>query len=124
MQKTIDTIRDVASKIREASSRMRDVVRAVHHSGAIDEIAAAMHEAMIATRDTTREISETAKELKERGVIRDTATNIEETTVAARNIGETVKHTAQQVGESTPLTGEVLREAATKVKSKRKSSHK
>jgi hypothetical protein len=79
---------------------------------------------MIAARDTTREISETAKELKERGVIRDTATNIEETTVAARDIGETVKHTAQQVVESTPLTSEVLREAATKVKSKRKSSHK
>ncbi|MDQ6864872.1 MAG: hypothetical protein M3044_13750 [Thermoproteota archaeon] len=28
MQKTIDTIRDVASNIRKASSRMRDVVRA------------------------------------------------------------------------------------------------
>ena len=46
---------------------------------------------MIATRDTTIEISETAKELRDRGVIKDTATNIEETAVAAREIGETAK---------------------------------
>jgi hypothetical protein len=37
MQKTVDAIRDIASNIREASSRMRDVVRAVHESGAIDQ---------------------------------------------------------------------------------------
>ena len=37
-QKTINTIRDVASNIREAaSSRMRDVVRAARQSGAIDD---------------------------------------------------------------------------------------
>ena len=59
-QRTIETIRDVASNIRETSSRMRDVVRAVHQSGAIDELATAVHEAMIATRDTKIEISETA----------------------------------------------------------------
>ena len=35
MQKTIDTIRDVASN-NEASSRMRDVVQAVIQSGAVD----------------------------------------------------------------------------------------
>jgi hypothetical protein len=53
--KRLDTIREVASNIREASSRMRDVVRAVHRSGAIDELATAVHEAMIAARDTTKE---------------------------------------------------------------------
>lgn len=123
-QKTIDTIRDIASNIREASSRMRDVVRAVRQSGAIDELATAVHEAMIAARDTTKEISETAKELKERGVIKDTAVSVDETAVAAREISETVKHTAQQIGESVPVTSETLKEAATKVRSKRKSSHK
>ncbi|MDP9289350.1 MAG: hypothetical protein M3P08_14305 [Thermoproteota archaeon] len=75
---------------------------------------------MIAARDTTKEIGGAAKEFKERGV-RDTATNVEETNVGAREIDETVKHTARQVGESAPLTGEALREAATKVKSKRKT---
>jgi methyl-accepting chemotaxis protein len=123
-QKTIETIRDVASNIREASSKMREVVRAVHQSGAIDELATSVHEAMIAARDTTIEICETAKDLRERGVIRDTATNVEETAAAAREIGETAKHTAQQVGESTPLTGEALRKAANKTKSKRKSNNK
>ena len=65
-QKTIDTIREVASNIREASARMRDVVRAVHQRGAIDELATAVHEAVVAARDTTKEINQTAKELKER----------------------------------------------------------
>jgi methyl-accepting chemotaxis protein len=123
-QKTIDTIRDVAKNIREASSRIRDVVRAAHQSGAIDELATAVHEAVIAARDTTKEINETAKELKEHGVIKDTATNVEETVVAAREIGESVKDMAQQIGESTPLTSETLREGATKVKSKKESSHR
>lgn len=122
-QRTIETIRDVASNIREASSKMREVVRAVHQSGAIDELATSVHEAMIAARDTTKEICETAKDLRERGVIRETATNVEETAAAAREIGETAKHTAQHVGESTPLTGEPLRKAA-KTKSKRKSDNK
>jgi len=123
-QKTIDAIMDVAKNIREASSRIRDVVRAVHQSGAVDELSTAVHEAVIAARDTTKEINETAKELKERGVIKDTATNVEETVVAAREIGESVKHTAQQIGESAPLTSETLREATTKVKSKKESSRK
>jgi uncharacterized protein YjgD (DUF1641 family) len=99
-QKTIQTIKDVASNIREASSRMRDVVRALRESGAIDELTSAIHEAMIAARDTTREINNTAKELKERGVIKDTATAVDETITTAREIGEMVIHTAQQVGSS------------------------
>jgi len=102
---------------------MREVVRAVHQSGAIDELATSVHEAMIAARDTTIEICETAKDLRERGVIRETATNVEETAAAAREISDTAKHTAQQVGESAPLTGEALRKAATRVKSKRKRNN-
>jgi hypothetical protein len=47
------------------------------------QLTAAIQEAMIAARDTTREINETAKELKERGVIKDTATGVEKT-VATR----------------------------------------
>lgn len=121
-QKTIQTIKDVASNIREASSRMRDVVRALRESGAIDELTSAIHEAMIAARDTTREINNTAKELKERGVIKYTATAVEETAAAAREIGESMIHTAQQVGESAPLTGETIRNAATRAKTRTKKS--
>lgn len=76
---------------------------------------------MVAARDTTKEINQTAKELKERGVIKDTAANVETTVVTAREIGEAVKDTVQQIGESAPLTTETVREAA-KVKSKK--SHK
>ena len=78
-QRSIQTIKDVANNIREASFRMRDVVRALRESGAIDELTTAVYEAMIAARDTTREINETAKELKDRDVIKDTATAVEET---------------------------------------------
>ena len=124
MQKTIDTIKDVAKNIREGSARIRGVVQSIHQSGAIDELVTAVHEAVIAARDTTKEINETAKELKEHGVIKDTATNVEETVVAAREIGESMKDMAQQIGESTPLTSETLREGATKVKSKKESSHR
>src|SRR5215831_6595826 len=58
MQKTIDTIRDVAKNMRDTSARIRDVVQAIHQSGAIDELVTAVHEAVIAARDTTKEINE------------------------------------------------------------------
>jgi methyl-accepting chemotaxis protein len=119
-QKTIYTIRNVASNIRQASVRIRDIVRAVRQSGAIDELTTAIHEAVIAARDTTKEINETAKELKECGVIKDTAVNLEKTVVAAREIGETVKDTTQQIEESAPVTSDTLKEA---VKVKAKKSH-
>ena len=35
---------------------------------------------------------------------------------SAREIGESMIHTAQQVGESAPLTGETIRNAATRAK--------
>jgi hypothetical protein len=50
----------------------------------IDELATAVSEAVVAARDTTKEINQTAKELKERGVIKDTAANVETTVVTAR----------------------------------------
>jgi hypothetical protein len=49
-QKALDTIRDVA----EASARIRDLVRAVRQSGAIDEVSTAIQEAVIAARDGTK----------------------------------------------------------------------
>jgi hypothetical protein len=39
---------------------------------------------MFATRDTTQEISATARDLREQGIIRDTAGAIEETAIAAK----------------------------------------
>jgi len=70
---------------------MRDVVRAQRESGAIDGLTAAVYQSIIVARDTTREISETAKELKDHGVIEDTATVVQETAAVAREIGETAR---------------------------------
>ena len=82
----------------------------------ISSVKSSVHEVMISARDTTKEIREAAKELKEHG-IRDTDTNVKQTTFGAREKGKMVKHNAGQVGESDPPTGD----AGTKVKSKRKT---
>lgn len=121
-QNAIQTLKNVASNIREASSRMRDVVRALRESGVIDELTAAIHEAMIATRDTAREINEITKELKDHGVIKDVTTAVEETIATTHEIGETAKYTSQQVSESAPITGEALRKAADRIKASKNKS--
>jgi methyl-accepting chemotaxis protein len=92
---------------------MRDTVRNLHESGAIHELTAAVQEAVIATRDTTKEINETARNLKERGIIKHTASAIEDTTIAAKQTAKTVKDVAQQARQSAPKTGEILKEATT-----------
>jgi methyl-accepting chemotaxis protein len=117
-QKTIDSIKNIASNIREASNKTRDTVRVLRQSGAINELTAAIQEAMIAARDTTREINQTAKDLRDRGVIRDTASTIDETTTAAHEIAETVKGTAQQVKEAAPETIETVKRASSGKKKK------
>ena len=115
-QRTVDSIKNIAKNIREASSRIRDTVRTLHRSGAIDELTQAIQDAMIATRDTTQEISATARDLRERGIIRDTAGAIEETAIAAKETAETVKGSAQQVKKAPPKTAETLREVSSKSK--------
>jgi hypothetical protein len=49
-------------------------------------------------------------------------TAVEETLGTAREIRESVIHTAQQVGESAPLTGETIRNAATRAKTRTKKN--
>ena len=75
----------------------------------------AVHEAVIAARDSTKEINEIAKALK------DTATQVEETAVAAPEIGKAMRHLTQHINRSAIVTSETVREAPTKVKSKKKS---
>ena len=119
-EKTVESIKHIARSIKDGSTRMRELVRAVRQSGAIDELAQAIHEASIAAKDTTKEISETTKDLKDRGIIRDTAEAIEQTNIAARETADTVRQTAEQARQSAPQTTESLKETATKLKSKRK----
>ena len=119
-EKTVESIKNIARSIKDGSARMRELVRAIRQSGAIDELAQAIHEASIAAKDTTKEISETTKDLRDRGIIRDTANAIEQTNIAARETADTVRQTAEQARQSAPQTTESLRETATKFKSKRK----
>jgi uncharacterized protein YjgD (DUF1641 family) len=121
-EQTAETIKKIARNIRDASARMRETVKTLRQSGAIDELTQAVHEATIAARDTTREISDTAKDLKERGVIKDTASAVEETTIAARETAQVLKESARETAESAPVTADTVKEAASKIKSRTKGT--
>ena len=121
-EQTSETIKKIARNIRDASARMRETVKTLRQSGAIDELTQAVHEPTIAARDTTREISDTAKDLKERGVIKDTASAVEETTIAARETAQVIKESARETAESAPVTADTVKEAASKIKSRTKGT--
>lgn len=95
-EQTADAIKNVAKNIRESSYKMREAVKAIRESGAIDELTEAVREATIAARDTAREISDTAKDMRERGVIRETINAAEEVNVAARETARTVRETVSR----------------------------
>ena len=88
---------------------MREAIKAIRESGAIDELTEAVKEATIAARDTAKEISETARDMRERGVIRDTINAAEEVNVAARETAQTVRETVSRrertgLGSTTDVT--------------------
>jgi CTP-dependent riboflavin kinase len=76
------------------------MVRTIHQSGAIEEIAQAIQEASIATCDTAREISNTAKDLRDRDIIRRTTTAAEETKMVARQTTDLLKENARETDEA------------------------
>jgi hypothetical protein len=53
--------------------------------------------------------------------LKDTAAQVEETAVTAREIGKAMRHLTQHINRSAIVTSETVREAPTKVKSKKKS---
>src|ERR687897_2850256 len=89
-EQTADAIKNVAKNIRESSYKMREAVRAIRQSGAIDELTEAVREATIAARDTAKEISDTARDMRERGIIRETIDAAQETNIAARENAQTI----------------------------------
>jgi hypothetical protein len=95
-EQTAEAIKNIARNIRESSYKMREAVRAIRQSGAIDELSEAVKEATIAARDTAKEISDAAKDMKERGVIRETISAAEEVNIAARETAQTVKETVSK----------------------------
>ena len=72
-EKTAESIKNIAKSIREASAKMRETVRTLRESGAIDEITQAIYEATITSPILQKHLM-MLKDLKERGIIKDTAT--------------------------------------------------
>jgi hypothetical protein len=97
-----EEVKRVAKNIREGSYKMREAVRVIRQSGAIDELTEAVREATIAARDTAKEISETARDMREHDVIRETINAAEETNIAARETVQTVRETVGRKTAATP----------------------
>jgi hypothetical protein len=95
-EQTADAIKNIAKRIREESAKMRESVKVIRQSGAIEELTDAVREAAMAARDSAREINEVATELKQRGVINDTINAAEETGNTAREVAQTVKDTVSR----------------------------
>ena len=105
-EQTAEAIKSVAKNIRETSYKMREAVRAIRQSGAIDELTEAVREATIAARDTAKEISDTARDMRERGIIRETIDAVEETNIAARETAQTVRETVSKTEQPQTATNQ------------------
>jgi hypothetical protein len=103
-EQTAEAIRNIARRIREESAKMKDTVKIIRQSGAIEELTEAVREATLAARDSAKEINGVASELKQRGVIRDTINAGEEITATAKETAQTVRDTIKrnQTAESPP----------------------
>ena len=98
-EQTAEAIRNIARRIREESAKMKETVKIIRQSGAIEELTEAVKEATLAARDSAREINGVASDLKQRGVIRDTIS-------AGEEIGATAKETAHTVRETVSRSGQ------------------
>ena len=117
-EQTADAIKNIARNIRESSYKMREAIKAIRQSGAIDELTEAVREATIAARDTAVEISDTAKDMRERGVIRETIIAAEEVNVAARETAQTVRETVSRRERSELGSTDVTERTAAKTKTR------
>ena len=117
-EQTADAIKNIARNIRESSYKMREAIKAIRQSGAIDELTEAVREATIAARDTAIEISDTAKDMRERGVIRETIIAAEEVNVAARETARTVRETVSRRDRSELGSTDVTERPAAKTRTR------
>jgi methyl-accepting chemotaxis protein len=105
-EQTAGVIKNFAKNIRETSSKMREAVRTIRQSGAIDELTDAVREATIAARDTAKEI-------------KDTANVIEETTSVARDTVKSLRDTASIQDYKVPQEREITRTVTNKTRKKK-----
>jgi len=95
-EQTAEAIKNIARRIREESTKMRETVKIIRQSGAIEELTEAVREAMVAARDSAKEINEVANDLKKRGVIKETLSAAEETGATARDTAQTMRDTVSR----------------------------
>jgi|ERR687898_3034098 hypothetical protein len=121
-EQTADAIKNVAKNLRESSYKMREAVRAIRKSGAIDELTEAVREATLAARDTVKEVNDVAKEMKERGVIQETIVAAEDLNATARETAQAVKETVARKSRTEPGTSNVTERATTRSRTKESST--
>jgi hypothetical protein len=83
---------------------MKETVKIIRQSGAIEELTEAVREATLAARDSAQEINGVATDLKKRGVIRDTINAGEEIKTTAQQTAQTVRDTVRRDQTSTGTT--------------------
>ena len=103
-------IKEIARRIREQSALMRNTIRTIHKSGAIEELTVAVRDAVITARDVSQEIQGTAKELRDRGVIKDIADTIEETSDIIRTESAKAKKKTEEIFPSADPQQEVKKD--------------
>ena len=103
------SVKDAANRIREISSSTRKAVKTFHESGAIPEMVEAVHDAAITARDSTKDICDTAKEVKDSHIIEDTAKAVEQTAAAANEtLQATTQDRSKQLQRGAPKTSRAV----------------
>jgi phage terminase large subunit-like protein len=97
-------IKNIARRITEGSTTMRDVVRIIHRSGAIDEMTFAMRDVIIAARDTSREINIVAKELREHEIIKYTFAGLDEIISSGKETAQVLRDMTDGAKRAAPNT--------------------
>jgi hypothetical protein len=95
---------------------MRETVRIVRQSGAIDELTDAVREAVIAARDTSREINGAAKDLRDRGIIRDALKGLDDTVATAKDTSQLLRHMTEDAKQAAPNTAASISKGVDSIK--------
>jgi hypothetical protein len=90
-EEVAENVRKVAKDVKDASVKLRMVVKALRESGALNETAEAIREAVLTSRYTAKEIGETAKEMESKGLFKEVAGAAIETKESAKNTLQLMK---------------------------------
>jgi uncharacterized protein Yka (UPF0111/DUF47 family) len=114
--KISQNIKHIARRITEESVRIRETIRVVRESGAINELADAIREAVKAARDTSREVNTAAKDLRERGAIKDSLSALDDTIVSAKDTARVLSDMGEDAKQAAPMTAANISKGADLIK--------